>query len=98
MVEILKNYTKKIDQLNHRFMMMKTYLMKMNKKVFVSAFITKNENVSISQSQTDNEKTFVFVAVKMMNDSMKKKISTKWIYFSKNLLYQLINIIQIVFV
>ena len=35
---------------------------------------TKNENATIFQSQANDEKTFVFVIVKKMNDSMKKKI------------------------
>ena len=38
---------KKIDQLKHRFSMIKTYLMKENKRVFASALKTENKNVTI---------------------------------------------------
>ena len=72
MSEVSKNHTKKIDQLKHRFLM-KTYLIKKNKEKFASAFMTENENMTISQSQADDKRTFVFVAVKMMNDSIKMK-------------------------
>ena len=42
---------------------MKKYLMKKNKKMFISAFKTKNEEVVIFQTKTNNEK---------MNNSIKK--------------------------
>ena len=50
------------------------YLMKENREIFASVLKLKNKNVTIFQTQADNEKTFVFVVVKKMNNLIKKEI------------------------
>ena len=53
--------------------MMKTYLMKESREMFVFVFETNNKSVTIFQSQANDERTFIFVTVKKKNESIKKK-------------------------
>ena len=68
--------------------------MKKNKKVFVFVFETKNESATIFQSQANDEKTFTFVTVKKINNSMKKQKINKIHLFFENFLFEFYNFRQ----
>ena len=79
---------KKIDELKYRFSTTKMYLMEKNKRTFTLVFKTKNENVTILHTKTNNAKTFIFVSMKMIKNSMtkkKKKINKINSFFEKSI-------------
>ena len=51
--------------------------------MFIFVFQTKNENITILQSQANDEKSFIFVVVKEINDSIKKNFNKKILFFEK---------------